>query len=147
MLGDSEAAWDVLQETNRVLLEKREQFESGTSFVNWALTIAQFQTMAWLRDQRRNRLVATAEIVELMAEDARQLDAGFEARRSALHACLEQLPGRHREMLHQRYAHAHPLAQLSQSSGRSDNALKQLFFRLRGTLLDCINQRLRLEQS
>ncbi|TWT81438.1 hypothetical protein CA13_28910 [Planctomycetes bacterium CA13] len=36
--GDVNAAWDVLQATNRGLLEKREGFQIGTSFLNWALS-------------------------------------------------------------------------------------------------------------
>jgi RNA polymerase sigma-70 factor (ECF subfamily) len=145
LLGNADASWDVLQETNRVLLERQGDFETGTSFVNWALTIAQFQTMAWLRDQKRDRLIATPEIVSLMADDARRLDAGDDARTDALKACLEGLTKPHRELLHRRYARSETLASLAQGSGRSVNALKQLFFRLRGSLLHCIEHRLQAE--
>ena len=69
LLGNTESGWDVLQETNCVLVEKRDGFESGTSFLNWALTVAQFQTMAWLRDKKRDRHIVTSEIVELMTQD------------------------------------------------------------------------------
>jgi RNA polymerase sigma-70 factor (ECF subfamily) len=145
LLGNVDAAWDVLQETNRVLLEKRDEFAIGTSFLNWALTIAQFQTMAWLRNQKRDRLVATPEIVGLLADEARAMSADDDSRKMALRICLESLSVQHRDLLHRRYGLAEPLAKLAERTGRSVNALKQLFFRLRGSLMDCIKYRLEAE--
>ena len=142
LLGDAESSWDVLQETNRVLLEKRDEFEAGTSFVNWALTVAQFQTMAWLRDRKRSRLIVTAEIVELMAADAVSIEAESEPHQLALRQCIESLSDGHRELVHLRYAKSVKLADLAKQTGRTVNALKQLFFRLRSSLAACIDQRM-----
>ena len=142
LLGDADSAWDVLQETNRVLLEKRDEFQDGTSFTNWALTVAQFQTMAWLRDKKRDRLLVTPEIVELMAADAVTLLDEGDSKRQALKVCLESLSDGHRELVHLRYGRSETLARLAQLTGRSVNALKQMFFRLRNTLATCVEQRL-----
>jgi RNA polymerase sigma-70 factor (ECF subfamily) len=147
LLGNAEAAWGVLQETNRVLLEMRGRFEPGTSFANWALTVAQYQTMAWLRDQSRDRLVATPEVVELLATESPVKDALDDERASALLQCVQTLSQTHRELLHHRYARSQSLAELSVQSGRSTNALKQLFFRIRQTLLDCVQRRLEAETT
>lgn len=145
LLGNVDAAWDVLQESNRVLLEKRGEFEFGTSFVNWALTVAQFQTLAWLRNQKRDRLIVNAEIVELLAEDAVGTDALAEARQNALNTCLKSLSEEHQELVHRRYHRSENLTELSVRTGRSVNALKQLFFRLRNSLTNCIQHHLELE--
>lgn len=147
LLGNADAAWDVLQETNRVLLEKRDRFEPGTSFVNWALTVAQYQTMAWLRNQSRDRLVATPEIVELLATESPAPNAHDDDRASALKNCVEALSQEHRDLLHRRYARSQPLAELSLEFGRSVNALKQLFFRVRQALLECVQRRLEVEKA
>ncbi len=104
LLGDAESAWDVLQETNRVLLEKRDEFRDGSSFLNWALTVAQFQTMAWLRDRNRSRVIVTPEIVELMADDAVGFEAEADAQQLALRKCMESLSHGHRELIHLRYS-------------------------------------------
>ena len=145
LLGDADAAWDVLQETNRVILEKRNDFEVGTSFVNWALTIAQFQTMAWLRNRGRDRLLATPEIAELLADDAQRITTDDDSKVAALQRCLKDLSQEHQHLLHRRYARSERLADISEQTGRSVNALKQLFFRLRGSLLQCIKLRLETE--
>ncbi len=142
LLGNTEVAWDVLQETNRVLLEKRGQFAPGTSFLNWSLTVAQFQTRAWLRDQSRDRMLVTPEIVGLLADEARGLADDDNSRIDALKRCLERLSSEHQELLHRRYAHAEKLADMSVRTGRSVNALKQLLFRVRSSLLKCIESQL-----
>jgi RNA polymerase sigma-70 factor (ECF subfamily) len=142
LLGDADSAWDVLQETNRVLLEKRDEFRDGTSFTNWALTVAQFQTLAWLRDRKRDRLLVTPEIVDLIAADAIALQDQGDSKQQAFRACLESLSEGHRELLHLRYCRSEKLAGLAEQTGRSVNALKQLFFRLRNRLATCVEQRL-----
>ena len=142
LLGDAESAWDVLQETNRVLLEKRDDFQDGSSFLNWSLTVAQFQTMAWLRDQKRNRMIVTDAIVELMADQASEMEANSEPKQQALRQCIETLSDGHRELIHLRYAKSTKLADLAEKTGRSANALKQVFFRLRALLAGCIERKL-----
>lgn len=145
LVGDADAAWDVLQETNRVLLEKRGEFEADTHFVNWALTIAQFQTMAWLRNRNRDRLIPTSEIVELLADDARRMNSESDRKIQALKVCLERLPVEQKEYLNRRYARSETLSELAERTGRSTNALKQLFFRLRMKLIECINYQTKTE--
>lgn len=142
LLGNADAAWDVLQETNRLLLEKRGQFELGTSFLNWSLTVAQFQTLAWLRNQKRDRLIITPQILPLLADEAKNHLVEEDHRSEALEHCLEKLPSQHRELLHRRYARSESLAKLAEQTGRTVNAMKQLFFRLRGRLMHCIESRL-----
>lgn len=143
MLGNPESTWDVLQETNRVLIEKQAKFQMGTSFLNWALTVAQFQTMAWLRDQKRDRHVMTPEIAELV-----QVDDLFDAWKTsderivALEKCVQGLSVPHRELIRCRYTTGDSLAKIAERTAVSVNSLKQAFFRLRRTLATCVQQKL-----
>lgn len=50
--GDPEVE-DVLQRTNIVLWNKREQFEENTNFKAWAFSIARWETRAWLTEKKR----------------------------------------------------------------------------------------------
>ena len=146
LLGNAESAWDVLQETNRVLIEKRAAFESGTSFVNWSLTVAQFQTRAWLRDKGRDRHVVTSEIVELMAQEGCVATwKAWDGRLSALETCMARLTDKNREMLKMRYVQEETILEISKNSSRSVNNLKQLFFRLRKSLAECIKSQMELQ--
>ena len=57
LIGNPDAANDVLQETNIVLWKESKQYVPGTNFKAWAFRIAHFQCMAYrqrrLRDKSR----------------------------------------------------------------------------------------------
>ena len=82
----------------------------------------------------------TAEIVELMAEDAAALEDGIDRRQEALKACLESLSEGHRELVHLWYGKSHKLHDLAEQTVRSVNALKQLFFSRRASLATYVEQ-------
>ena len=53
---NSTDACDVIQNTNIVLLNKRQDFIKSKPFSNWAMRIASFQIKAYLTKIKRNRL-------------------------------------------------------------------------------------------
>ena len=65
-LGDYSDTLDVLQRTNIVLWKKAAQFRRGAPFLPWALKIAKFEVLAFMRARRRDRHVFCLEVVELM---------------------------------------------------------------------------------
>ncbi|MGB7326819.1 MAG: sigma-70 family RNA polymerase sigma factor [Rubripirellula sp.] len=146
LLGDLSAAREVVQESNRVILQKRCEFESGTNFAGWAMAITRFQTMAWLRDQKRDRHILTPEISEVLTPRITQSLASEDPRYQALNDCIGKLSKEHQAMLHTRYVDSSTLSELSVQSGKSENALKQLFFRLRNTLTKCVENTLKEQQ-
>src|SRR3954468_22076151 len=66
ILNDWEDAEEALQETSIVLWRKREQFVPGTSFVNWAMTIAQYQAHRFLRGRKHVPRVFGEQLLEQM---------------------------------------------------------------------------------
>jgi len=145
LLQDPEATWDVLQETNRVLIERRDKFEMGTSFLNWALTVAQFQTMAWLRDQKRDRHILTPGLVELISRESLAVSLkNHDVRLAALEICMERLPQEKRELIRCRYGRGDSLAEISNRTAKSVNGLKQIFYRIRKRLMSCVEEQLEM---
>lgn len=143
LLTNQEATWDVLQETNRVLIEKRSNFVAGTSFVNWSLTVAQNQIKAWLRDQKRDRHILTPELADKFGTDNdSNAWENRDIRMSALEDCMELLSAPNRQLIRSRYAHGESLAEISSRTSKSVNALKQVFFRVRKSLSNCVETRL-----
>lgn len=143
LLANHEATWDVLQETNRVLIEKHKDFMPGSSFVNWSLTVAQYQVMACLRDRNRDRHILSPDLAEVLTQDE-----GFvswksrDQRFDALESCMKTLSPKNRDLVRCRYGQGETLVEISDRTARTVNSLKQAFFRIRQSLSECIEQRI-----
>lgn len=132
---------DVIQETNAVLWRKRESFELGTSFKSWALTVAKFQSMGYLKSLRARRWVTLDDhAAELVSDEMEDLlsQSGEERRLAALKSCLTKLKGKDRELILHRYWHKTRLQDFAVAAGHSVGVLKVRLFRIRGALKKCI---------
>ncbi len=137
-LGNYADTADVLQRTNLVLWKKAKEFRSGADFLPWALTIARYEVLSFVRDSQRDRHVYSADVASMML-DAATLDASEpHERRLALRKCLEKVPGRSRDLLWQRYGADKSIRQIAADSHRSEDAVKSLFLRIRKSLERCV---------
>ncbi len=140
---------DLLQEINIVLWEKRDTFEMGTSFVNWACTVARFKAMNERRKlQRAKKLIFDDELVNALAEKSagRRPDL-LEPKRDALKYCMKKLRAPDQDLLVARYTSREEMDRLAHESGRSRPALRVALSRLRAVLRRCIQQRLAMERG
>src|SRR6185295_13104725 len=71
LLGDPDAANDVLQEANVILWRDSREFRPGSNFKAWAFRVAHFQVMAFRQRQIRDRLVFEDDMIEVLASAAR----------------------------------------------------------------------------
>ena len=134
MTGNPEAARDILQDTNVVLLRKAGEFRPGSNFTAWAFRIARFEIMAWRRKAGRSRLVFDESALERIAETAEHEDDFYLARVEALRECLKRLPARQQEAIRRRYLEGWDVADLARDMGENPNAVSQLLFRARQNL-------------
>ena len=84
LVGDHSRAADVLQETNLVLWRKIDEFDSAKPFLAWAFGVARFQVLAHLRDQKRDRLLLDAELVDVISDEAERQAGQMDQLRDAL---------------------------------------------------------------
>src|SRR5262245_17995999 len=138
LVGDPDAANDVLQEANVVLWRDSREFRPGSNFKAWSFRVAHFQVMAWRQRQIRDRLVFEDDMLEVLAFAARETDDAFDARQQRLTGCLEKLNPTHREMIRRRYAEGSPLSSIAQERGMTANAVMQALFRNRQSLMQCV---------
>lgn len=139
LVFDRNQADDVLQQTNAVLWRKAGEFQLGSNFVAWAFQIAYFEIMQHRRQQQRERLVFGDELVDHIAEVAREEDERFLERQTYLRQCLDQMSERHRDILRRRYLVGADLSKVAQDIESSVNAVKQLLFRAREALRACVD--------
>jgi RNA polymerase sigma-70 factor (ECF subfamily) len=140
LLPDHAGAQDVLQQTNLTLWRKAGEFQPGTNFIAWASRAAYFHVLTYRRGMRRDRLVFNDEVFAYLAErqGERMTDEGPEERLTALRDCLEKLPPHSRKLLESRYAPGASVKDLAHADGRSIAALSQVLYRIRESLLECI---------
>lgn len=143
LTGNTDAARDILQETNVILLRKARDFEPGTNFTAWAFRIARFEVMTWRKKLGRSRLTFNDDLVDSVAETAERLDETYLNRVDALRECLGKLPDRQRDVVRRRYLEEWSVADLARETGDRANAISQLLFRARQNLLRCVESTLR----
>jgi RNA polymerase sigma-70 factor (ECF subfamily) len=140
LLGDVNDASNVLQQTNMVLWKKVDEFEAGSSFHAWARKVAYFQTLAYIRDMKRDRLVFDEEIVHQLADRPSLEDE--DERRIALRHCLGTLSESSLELLQQRYVPGKSIRDIAASRNKKVGAVKMALLRIRQALVDCIENQM-----
>jgi RNA polymerase sigma-70 factor, ECF subfamily len=144
-LGNYSETADVLQRTNLTLWKKAREFRPDAEFLPWALTIARYEILAFLRDHRRDRHVFSDDVAKLMLDAAVGEVSDPGDRQIALRKCVEKLPHRSRDLLWERYDKDKSIKQIASDTKRSEDAIKCLFLRIRKTLERCIEATLRVD--
>ncbi|MCM2369981.1 sigma-70 family RNA polymerase sigma factor [Aporhodopirellula aestuarii] len=143
LLFDPKDVEDVLQDVNVVLLRKHEEFEIGTNFWAWASTVARFQVLTYCKRLGRDRLVFDDSLLELIASDVGEMSGEIDDRMEVLQGCMEKLPTPQRQLLSMRYEPDSSLSVIAESLDRTVGSVRQALFRIRESLLGCVQQNLK----
>lgn len=137
---------DILQETNRVIWEKRSDFQPGTNFQAWARKIAQYQTMSFQKKFKSSSwLCFDSELVQTLAKATEDRDDMQEKRAKALADCIACLPEADKTLIKMKYDLPLSLQEISKKTSRSEGALKQVFLRIRKALRECVERKIMLD--
>ena len=143
-LGTDEA-WvdDLAQEAFIVAYRRLDQFEPGTDFGKWLRSIARYLVANERRKEiRRSRLLPFAIVdglLECEPENAAEPDVTHLL--PAMRDCVDQLPVRSRELLHQRYSANDNATTLARRLGINADAVRQQLLRIRVAVKDCIEKK------
>lgn len=141
-VGDYASASDILQQTNVVLLQKEGDLKCINDFLPWAITVAKFKILSYVRDQKREERIFTPETVEAMSLVAEEEIEDVGSRRIALRECLGKLPGSKVELLQQRYTYGLSLSAIADLRRCTIDSLKGRLKRIRKLLGECVDRRL-----
>ena len=133
---------DVLQETNRVLWTRREDFRQGTNFWAWACRIAHYQVLALRKRQRRDSRHLSLDLIELLANELVVPQQLPERLLKALVSCMGKLSETNRNLIDLRYGEMLLAPQIAEKTGRSPVAIRQALFAIRKDLTRCIGETL-----
>ncbi|WP_283434589.1 sigma-70 family RNA polymerase sigma factor [Neorhodopirellula lusitana] len=143
LLFDPKDVDDVLQDVNVVLLRKSGEFEMGTNFWAWASTVARFQVLTYCKRLGRDRLVFDDSLLELIALDVKEMESEIDDRMEVLQGCMEKLPTPQKQLLSMRYEPDSTLQMIADSLGRTVGSVRQALYRIRESLLGCVQQNMK----
>ena len=143
VLGSRSAAEDVTQEVFVIAYRRLDSFDLSEPFRPWLLGIATNVVRNELRRRSREdqRMELYAQYLNAMSDGARQDDASA-AMADALSRCREQLANTASAAIHGRYEEGLGLEALADRLRRSVTATRQLLYRTRLSLRDCIESQL-----
>lgn len=138
---------DVVQETNRALIEHADGYDAARPFLPWALRFARNQVLCHYKRCKRDRLVFDEELMARFERTyARQDEAGAEdsplSRRLAF--CLEKLSLRQRRLVALRYNSECRVDEIARQTGSRPTAVRASLFYIRKKLAECIERLCRL---
>lgn len=139
-------AADVMQGVSLVLWRKFGELDDPNSFRKWAFGVARYETLAWLRDKSRDRLVLSDDVLQTIAHESTRDESRLSAQREALEGCLEKLPQDQRKLVLAAYAPDVGIVQVAKQSGRTVNAFYQWLHRMRVRLMECTHRVLQAEE-
>lgn len=144
MLPGSADIDDVLQETNVVLWEKRDNYDWKAEFKPWAYGIARNKVRQhWSKKKKHAGVSLPEEFLDAVA-DARQaqLPDDFHKKRSALMQCMTQLKPRDRDLIYACYEAREGLDSRVRKFGLTAESIRVTTHRIRKKLRECVEKRL-----
>lgn len=145
LVPNRQDAADVMQNVGLVLWRKFRELEQPGQFRKWAFGIARYETLAWLRDKARDRLVLANDVLQAVAYESSRIENELSAQRDALEGCLERLPREQRTLVLAAYAPDVRIHDVAEQSGRTLAAFYQWLHRMRVRLRECTRRTLRAE--
>ncbi len=138
---------DILQQTKMVIWRSFSQFQPGTNFIAWARKIAFHQILGYRRKKKKQHLPLSDEMLDMVGEEIAEMTDHEYLRKQALQSCLNHLKADHRKMMLMRYQEEMEIEDIAKKSNSTPGAVYRALSRLRLSLLDCINTRLKSETT
>lgn len=135
-------AEELLQETAAVLWEKFDTFQEGSNFGAWAVQIAKYKALEFLRSNKRMRMVFEDTTYLAISEEAEKTSLNMEDYIPALKKCLGLLVEQDHKLLLLRYRKDLSVKRIAQVMGRSRSGLYQSYSRIFELLRSCIQKKL-----
>src|SRR6056297_814146 len=138
---------DVIQEASLVAWRKFDEFQEGTAFGGWFLTIAQFQALNHRRRIQKSPQVFNDELWELIAAESDDTSSLAHAvdYRQVVEKCIQKLRPEQQDMLLKVHSPGVVMREVAAQSGRSESAFYKLIQRLRAGIAECVTKAIAAE--
>lgn len=129
---------EVIQESSLVAWRKFSEFEQGTAFGGWFLTIARYEALKHRTKAAKSPLVFVDQLWETLARE--EASDSTEVRVKHLEHCMQKLEPTKRSILLKAHTPGTVIRDLAMETGKSEQAMYKTIQRLRRSLMDCVNK-------
>ncbi|MGA2062841.1 MAG: sigma-70 family RNA polymerase sigma factor [Thermoguttaceae bacterium] len=147
LVGSSEAADEILQETNLLICKKINQFDGKVKFITWACEIARYKVLEYQKKTQLRNLSLDMPLLEQIAKQAAQLASQVDWRLPLLRECMEELSPKDRKLIEDRYSQGATVQSLAEARKRSSGGIRVALHRIRTMLLECVEWKLIKEEQ
>lgn len=138
MIPNFSASDDIMQETTIFMWEHFDQFEEGSNFAAWGISIARNMAMQYIRKQKRNRLIFDIEAMENIANQSDVFGSGDDTI-EALRNCFKKLRDNDQRLLEMKYVRGNSIQTIAENLNRTTSHIYRVMAKVHSMLLKCIN--------
>jgi RNA polymerase sigma-70 factor (ECF subfamily) len=133
---------DLFQEVALTLWKEFSRYDRAKPFGAWARGVATVKLMQRWDRTKRQPVVLSPDAIEAVSRAFDRTEDPASRQALALEYCLEQLPGKSRQLLALRYEQSLAIEQIAKEMQATLDAIYQSLSRLRARLQDCVKRRL-----
>jgi RNA polymerase sigma-70 factor (ECF subfamily) len=138
-------AEEVMQQVRIRIWQEFDRYDREKPFGSWARAIAYYLALTYRKQKSRHREFFSEQVLREVSDAYESVADSVNERRSALIGCLDKLSDRKRHIIETYYLASESSSNLAESLSMTQNALRQLLFRIRKILYQCIKHSLRSE--
>jgi RNA polymerase sigma-70 factor (ECF subfamily) len=138
VVGNSNDADDIMQNTSALMWERYSEFKSGTDFVRWGISIAHYKIKEFRKQQNRHQF--NGEVLEKIHDQAQDKLSDLSSYIEKLHRCLGKLPPSDLILVKLRYQSSNSIKKISNRINISVQAVYMKLSKIHGMLSRCIKQ-------
>ena len=143
VVNDSDAD-DIMQDTSTIMWKKFDDFELGTDFVAWGVTIAKYRILEY-RNKKKDYALSV-ETLTMLADESERMMPEIETRYRVLQGCLSKLKEQDRNLLKLRYTYSYSARMIAKRVGMTVNMVYRHMSRIKLLLINCVRKQLRTEE-
>lgn len=141
-VGNYADAEDVLQRVAVAAVRKFRDYDECKPFVAWAIGIAKFEILGYLRGKSTDRHRFVADSLEHVVRGFEAIASELEERRDALADCLKRVQTQWQVVLEKRYSEGMSVAAIAEQMKLTEDNVSVMLHRARAALRKCIDGKL-----
>jgi RNA polymerase sigma-70 factor (ECF subfamily) len=133
-------AEDIFQDTAAIAWEKFDEYQSGTNFTAWAITIARYRIQYYWSRNKKSIVRYSDAAVKSIEEHISNTTQRTPGNQRLLDECMQKLPEQDVKLIRMRYSRKITIKAMADELGRSIHGLYSTLSRIHVVLAECIQR-------